>query len=508
VSETVKITIDDREYDAPAGARLIDVIQDKAGQEIPRFCYHRDLPVVGSCRMCQVEIEAPAPGGVTRRALAISCRTPVAPGMKVFTQSDPAQKARKGVLEFLLKDHPLDCPICDKAGECPLQDFTFGEGQSAGRSHDPRKKRRKRVSLGDVIVLDEERCVLCTRCVRFFPSVEGREQLQVREMGHRSMIGTYDDRPLEGGYQGNLADICPVGALTLKKFRFQARSWNLRPIPTTCTRCSRGCSVNVDAYRGRVVRIRPRYDEAVNKSWICDYGRFTFEDLNQPGRLAAVLAAGKEVPEDLGLDRGLQLAGEWLREAGSEAVLVASPYLTLEEGEAFLELARAAGAKPRFLAPEEFGGDEILRTGDPAPNRRGLAELGLEPASPAKVREALAAAPASLLAGEKVLHLLHGMDPGDHGAVFPTAKDWPRAMVLDTHPRDGFALNMPARTWMEKQGRVRNVDGVERVLRPVIPAPSGIPDGGEVLRRIAGAVQPPAAANQPGDALPAAGGPA
>ncbi|HEX9794300.1 MAG TPA: 2Fe-2S iron-sulfur cluster-binding protein, partial [Planctomycetota bacterium] len=264
--EPVTVTINDREVKVPAGSRLIDVIQDRTGEEVPRFCYHRDLPVVGSCRMCQVEIEAMGPGGKPRKALAISCRTPVSDGMKVWTQSEPAQKARRGVLEFLLKDHPLDCPICDKAGECPLQNFTYLEGQSEGRSHDPRRKRRKRVSLGDVIVLDEERCVLCSRCVRFFPAVEDREQLQVMDIGHRSMIGTFDDRPLEGNYQGNLADICPVGALTLSKFRFQARVWNVRPVPSTCTRCSRGCAVLVDEYRGRVVRIRPRYDAQVNKS--------------------------------------------------------------------------------------------------------------------------------------------------------------------------------------------------------------------------------------------------
>ena len=378
MTELVPIVINDQEYQVQLGARLIDVIQEVAQEEVPRFCYHRDLPVVGSCRMCQVEVEAPAPGNVLRKALAISCRTPVARGMKVWTQSPAAQKARRGVLEFLLKDHPLDCPICDKAGECPLQDYSYREGQSEGRSNDPRRQREKRKPLGEVIVLDQERCVLCSRCVRFFPAVEGREQLQVLAMGNRSVIGTFDDRPLTGNYQGNLADICPVGALTLKKFRFQARVWNTRPIPTACTRCSRGCAIKVDAYRGRVVRIQPQYDAAVNKSWMCDLGRFAFDDLSQTGRLATAILAG-ETLEDLGVDGGAERAGVWLRAAGASVLLVASPYLTLEEGRALLELAQSLGTRAYVLLPPAGAGDGVLHTGDPCPNRRGLTELGLQP---------------------------------------------------------------------------------------------------------------------------------
>lgn len=489
MSETVPILINDREYRAPLGARLIDAILELTGEEIPRFCYHRDLPVVGSCRMCQVEVEAPVPGGSVRRALAISCRTPVGRDMKVWTQSPAAQRARQGVLEFLLKDHPLDCPICDKAGECPLQDYTYREGQSEGRSHDPRRKRRKRVSLGDVIVLDQERCVLCTRCVRFFPAVEKREQLQVVGIGNRSAIATFDDRPLAGDYQGNLADICPVGALTLRKFRFQARVWNVRPTPSTCPRCSRGCAVEVGAYRGRVVRVRPRHDPQVNGSWMCDRGRFGFDDANLPGRLATAVQADPGPLADLGLEGGAARAAEWLQEAGPEALLVASPYLTLEEGEAFLELARTFAAPALFLAPQVAEGDGILWTGDPAPNRRGLADLGLEAVAPAHILARLPAA-ACLLAGEKILHFLCGLDPLDASAAPPPLAAGQCSIVLDTHLREGFALCLPARTWAEKEGRLRNLQGLERRLRPALPAPPGVPDGAELLRRIASAAAP------------------
>jgi len=488
MSEQVSIQINDREYQAPAGARLIEVIEELTGEQVPRFCFHRDLPVVGSCRMCQVEVEAMGPGGAPRRFLAISCRTPVQEGMMGWTRSPAAEKARRGVLEFLLKDHPLDCPICDKAGECPLQNYTWQEGQSEGRSHDPRRKRRKRVSLGEVIVLDQERCVLCSRCVRFFPAVEGRSQLTVLEMGNRSCIGTFDGRPLEGNYQGNLADICPVGALTLQRFRFQARVWNTRPVPSTCMHCSRGCAIFVDEYRDRVVRIRPRHDAEVNRSWICDRGRFAFDDLNLPGRLGTALEHRGGQVQDLGVEEGARRAAAWLAAGGREAVLLASPYLTVEEGEAFRELAADLGTPPRVVLPEVGEGDGILLTGDLVPNRRGLLEAGLEAVAPAEARALLAGAPAALLAGEKLLHVLHGVDPVEPTPELPALELPEHSVLLDTHLRDGFGLCLPARTWVEKQGHVVNEQGLRRRLRLVLSPPPGCREDRETLAAIRAAL--------------------
>src|SRR5205823_598907 len=196
--------------------------------------------------------------------------------------------------EFLLKNHPLDCPICDKAGECDLQDFAFDEGQGKGRTHEPRRKLEKRKLLGDVIVLDEERCILCSRCVRFFEEIPKVAQLTVADLGSRSVIATFPgpngDRPLTGKYQGNIADLCPVGALTLSKFRFQARVWNLVKMASTCGECSRGCSTTVEVLRGSdVKRIRPRENPEVNGWWICDIGRFAFDHVNALGRLEGSL---------------------------------------------------------------------------------------------------------------------------------------------------------------------------------------------------------------------------
>ena len=217
-----KIQINGREVDADPQQPLIRACHD-AGVDVPAYCYHPGLTPVGSCRICQVEVkqgEAPA-------RVVVACRTPVVEGMVVDTEAPKAHDARRECLEFLLKNHPLDCPICDKAGECDLQDYAFQEGQGEGRSSEPRRKLHKRRSLGDVIVLDEERCILCSRCVRFFEEVPKKPQLTVSGLGSRSVIDTFMGKPLTGNYQGNLADICPVGALTLKPFRFQARVWNL-----------------------------------------------------------------------------------------------------------------------------------------------------------------------------------------------------------------------------------------------------------------------------------------
>ncbi|MEO6710424.1 MAG: 2Fe-2S iron-sulfur cluster-binding protein, partial [Planctomycetota bacterium] len=250
-----KITINGRVVEADPKQPLIKACHDN-GADVPMYCYHPGLTPVGSCRICQVEVQQ----GTAPARVVVACRTPVVEGMLVNTESPKAHEVRRECLEFLLKNHPLDCPICDKAGECDLQDYAFAEGQGEGRSNEPRRKLDKRKSLGDVIVLDEERCILCSRCVRFMEEIPKTPQLAVADLGSRSVIATFMDRPLSGNYQGNLADVCPVGALTLKQFRFQARVWNLKKSLSTCGECSRGCAITVEVLRGKdVKRFRPRY---------------------------------------------------------------------------------------------------------------------------------------------------------------------------------------------------------------------------------------------------------
>jgi len=337
-----KIILNGREVEVDPKQPLIRACHDQ-GVDVPMYCYHPGLHPVGSCRICQVEVkqgEAPA------RVVA-ACRTPVAEGMVVDTDAPRAHGARRECLEFLLKNPPLDCPICDKAGECDLQDYAFQEGQGEGRSNEPRRKLHKRKSLGDVIVLDEERCILCSRCVRFFEDVTKTPQLTVSGLGANSVISTFMDRPLTGNYQGNLADVCPVGALTLKGFRFQARVWNLTKSLSHCAECSRGCAITVEVLRRREVkRFRPRFDPQVNQWWMCDTGRFAFEHVNRPpcpegvvigGRLVGAALRGYHGLEPADLEEALSAAADMLAANTARQVIV-SPYATQEEAEAALAL--------------------------------------------------------------------------------------------------------------------------------------------------------------------------
>ena len=336
MSETVKITINGREVEADPSKPLIAACHAE-GEQVPHYCYHPGLSPVGSCRICQVQVKQ---GEMPARTV-VACRTPVAPGMVVETEAPQAHEARKQCLEFLLKNHPLDCPICDKAGECTLQDYSFDEGQGEGRSVEPRRKLEKRKSLGDVIVLDQERCILCSRCVRFFEEVPKKAQLTVGQRGSHSVIETWNDQPLTGNYQGNVADLCPVGALTLQKFRFQARVWNLLKVASTCPECSRGCSTTVEVLRkGEVKRIRPRENEDVNGHWICDTGRFAFDAVNREGRLqAAVIRSGTGQAQQVDTADALAIARDMLITHG-ETLIVASPFLTNEEGKELLALGK------------------------------------------------------------------------------------------------------------------------------------------------------------------------
>jgi NADH-quinone oxidoreductase subunit G len=465
-----KIVINGREVEADPKKPLIAACHD-AGFEVPHYCYHPGLSAVGSCRICQVEVKQ----GTLAARVAVACRTPVAEGMLVDTESKKAHDARRECLEFLLKNHPLDCPICDKAGECDLQDYSFQEGQAAGRSLEPRRRLDKRKSLGEVIVLDEERCILCSRCVRFMAEVPRSPQLTVAGLGSRSVIATWMDRPLSGNYQGNLADVCPVGALTLSKFRFQARVWNLRKSLSTCAECSRGCATTVEVLRGGdVKRVRPRYDERVNRWWMCDEGRFAFERWNAPrleralaragwGGTAAGSAAGRAAGawQECALEEALEIAADLFGAAGSRA-LVASPFCTVEEGRALLALARALGCAPAFVAPPASAlADEVLHTAEAAPNARGLAELGFERIAPETARARAASAEATLLAGERIGELVGT-------AELAALDEHRRLVVMDVELLDAPAADvcLPIAWSIEKQGTWINADGIPRRLTP------------------------------------------
>ncbi|MBK8978212.1 MAG: (2Fe-2S)-binding protein [Planctomycetes bacterium] len=506
---TVKIQLNGSEVEADPSQPLIRACHDH-GVDVPMYCYHPGLHPVGSCRICQVEVKQ---GEAPPRVVA-ACRTSVAPGMVVDTESPKAHETRRECLEFLLKNHPLDCPICDKAGECDLQDYAFQEGQGEGRSSEPRRKLHKRRSLGDVIVLDEERCILCSRCVRFFEDVTGTAQLAVTGLGARSVIDTFMGRPLTGNYQGNVADICPVGALTLKRFRFQARVWNLTKTVSHCAECSRGCAITVEVLRRKQVkRFRPRFDPNVNQYWMCDTGRFAFDHVEIPacepgeltgGRLTDAVqrgahgVAGQGVAgsgvgarglEAVDVDRALGRAADALTGAAARAIVL-SPFVTQEEAGAALELARTLGAEVCFVSPPPNGlQDDLLHTGDPCPNRKGLETLGVPGLGADDVRARLAKAGVAVLVGERVQELI-GLErlAALTGGV--------RLIVLDlvAHDLPGLEVALGVPCHVEKQGHWLNVDGLRRDLAIARSAPAGVEPLTRLLGQLAGAVGRPAGA--------------
>lgn len=385
----VELIIDGKPVQAPAGTSILEAAR-RSGTEIPHFCYHPKLCVVGSCRLCQVEVQ-----GVPK--LVISCATPVADGMEVLTASDRVKKARNAVLEFLLLNHPLDCPVCDKGGECPLQDYTLRHGPGESRFIEPKIRRIKHQPIGPSIMFDAERCILCTRCVRFCRDVTGTSELGVFGRGDRTEIGLFPGRSLDNRYSGNVVDLCPVGAMTSRDYRFAARPWDLiKQISTICGLCSAGCNVTADvrhkASGPQILRIRPRVNNEVNGHWICDEGRFEFHFARDPGRLDAPLVRRngelQSVNWDEAIDRIADGLVRILQEKGAEAIgVVVSARLTNEEAflvrQLFGEQLGVPHIDYRIRDSQEPGGgmpeDHLLRRTDKHPNSVGMRVLRLIP---------------------------------------------------------------------------------------------------------------------------------
>src|SRR5690625_55834 len=270
--EDVRITIDDQEVTVPAGTLIVEA-GAQAGRDIPVFCYHPKLDPVGVCRMCLVEVE-----GVPKPLTA--CTTPVRDGMVVHTETERVERLQRGVLEFLLINHPLDCPVCDKGGECPLQDHTMRFGPTPSRQVDGKMRKRKAVDLGRFIVLDEERCILCRRCTRFDDEISREGNLIIGHRGHDLVVTTETGGSFDSYFSGNTIELCPVGALTSDPYRFQARPWDLSSVPSVCTGCSLGCNVRLDFRFGQLVRIMSRDNAELDGGWLCDRGRFNYTYVN------------------------------------------------------------------------------------------------------------------------------------------------------------------------------------------------------------------------------------
>ncbi len=306
-TEMVNITIDGVPVTVPKGTLLVEAAKT-IRQEIPIYCYHTQLGPAGLCRICMVEIE-----GMPK--LQIACNTAVTDGMVVHTRGDKVDAARAVVLELFLVNHPLDCPICDKGGECDLQDYAMAYARGSSDVADPKLSKPKAVDLGPTIVLDEERCIVCQRCVRFDDIIAGEAQLVVKDRGARDIIATATGRPYRHNFTGNVTELCPVGALTSKTYRFKSRPWDLNRTQTTCTQCSVGCRQYADVRHGTLLRTMSVENDAVSDGWLCDRGRYNIGFYESPDRLKQPLFRKHGELVQIGWDDAFILWGKAIRDA-------------------------------------------------------------------------------------------------------------------------------------------------------------------------------------------------
>lgn len=280
---TLTVTIDGRNHEAEPGQLVIDACED-AGTYVPRFCYHPRMTPVGMCRQCLVEVEGPR-----GPMMVVSCMTQVAEGQVVNTATPGVKRAQEGVLELLLANHPLDCPVCDKGGECPLQDQAFSHGPGESRYIEEKRHYEKPIKISDLVLLDRERCILCDRCTRFADEVAGDKLIHFTSRGNTTQVNTFPDEPFASYFSGNTVQICPVGALTSKSYRFKARPWDLDQTESTCTTCSVGCRIVVQSSRDDLVRYQGVDSDPVNWGWLCDRGRYNYDSVNTDQRLSEPL---------------------------------------------------------------------------------------------------------------------------------------------------------------------------------------------------------------------------
>lgn len=461
----ITLKINGEEVTVEKGTTVLEAAL-QAGIEIPHFCFHPALRKVGSCRVCQVEFIAPG-----RPRLDVSCRTVAADGMEVETHSEAALRARAGVLEFLLTNHPVDCPICDKAGECPLQNYTYECGFTHSRFQEEKRTGKKRKRLGGHIIYDEERCVLCTRCVRFMKEYLGDPQLTVTGRGDTSKIDLFPGGELHGNYTGNLDDVCPVGALTLEDFRFKVRAWYLKSIPSVCPYCSRGCNIHLDVRerQNRLFRVRPRPNAAVNEYFICNEGRF--RPLEAAGAKGNRLEHCYVDGEKTDYHTAVQRTAEGLKQLDGKILIVASARRTVEElfliSKAFkpLEGARLVAAEPDQEEP-----DGILRTGECAPNLWALKILGYEVLTLDALADAMED---SETKGLVMLDAAINLDPGIRENL--------RFILYMDYIASGVAeladAALPGLAWFEKSGTFINHEGRVQRIRPALNPPAqGVQD--------------------------------
>ncbi len=488
----VKVTVDGRVLEAPEGTPLLQAMLD-AELDIPHYCYHPKLSIDGSCRLCQVKIE-----GMPK--LQISCNTQVRDGMIVHTADPEVALARRGVLELLLVNHPLDCPICDKAGECWLQNYAMRFGSRHARTLDPRRKHQKRVDIGERMLLDQERCILCRRCVRFCREISKTGELAVFSLGDHSVLDIYDRR-LDNDYSICTADICPVGALESKDFHHRIRVWFLQETASVCPGCSNGCNIMISEHRNRIWRLNPRRNDAVNDTWMCDQGRLDYKFVDAPERLRTPMVAHNGALAQATWHDALARASAAItalkaRHGGGAIGALVSPHLTVEENFCFGELMRAAGAEKLAMTVRRGPADDFLIKAEKAPNARGVRELGLVSGSDDGLGELMRALEAGELKGLYLcgrdstdsFDLLDALAPGRLAPILGRLE----LLILQTSNVDprlsGAAVVFPTTTFAEKDGSFINHAGrVQRIYKAIELGPGWLGDG-DIFTRLLNAI--------------------
>ncbi|MEZ5387309.1 MAG: molybdopterin-dependent oxidoreductase [Prosthecobacter sp.] len=494
-ADLVNVQIDGVWHKFPKGTRMIEACK-QAKAEVPHYCYHPKLSSPGNCRMCLVEMgmpPRPVPGtepekdehGMTKISWmprpVIACANTVAEGMGIRTDSILTQECRKGVMEFLLINHPLDCPICDQAGECRLQEFSVEHGKGESRFREDKVKKPKNVDIGPRVRLDDERCIMCSRCIRFTAEIADEPVLGFTERGSFTTLAVHPGKRLEHNYSLNTVDICPVGALTSTDFRFQQRVWFLTETPSICTKCGRGCNMEIGARGDTIYRQTPRDNNDVNSTWMCDSGRLDFHFVNSEFRLTDPMVKTGGKHEIASWKTALNnIATALAGKKGEEIAIIASARMTNEELFFVKHLAAQLGTTNVDVIPRTGGADEYLRADDLNPNTTGAKLiLGIEPgAKIAGITELMSRGRlrAVLALGENLLK--SGFEQKDLEKVPFIAS----LHILANASAELSDVVLPGTSYAEKRGSMINVTGRLQRLNKAVKAPGNARDTWEVLR--------------------------
>ena len=495
-TQIFNVQIDGVWHQFPKGTRVIEACE-KVGSYVPRYCYHKKLSSPGNCRMCLIEMGFPRLGPDRKPELGtdgkpitnwmprpqISCAQDVSEGMAVRTNSPLVKECQRGVMEFLLINHPLDCPICDQAGECRLQEFSVDFGTSKSRFLENKVKKPKNVQLGPRVTLDDERCILCSRCIRFCQEVAHDDVLGFVDRGSYTVLTAHPGKRLENNYSLNTVDICPVGALTSTDFRFKMRVWFLKETKSICTSCATGCNTVIGSREDVIYRQTPRENDHVNSCWMCDYGRLNLKFLEAEDRLLEpqIRSEGKLVPANW--PTAIAQAALQLKQfAGSEIAIVASGRMTNEELWLTSQLAKSLGTQWIDIVPRRGPGDDILLSEDRNPNTNGARLILGSTSEPGAKLMAIAEAVKSgqikalVILKENTMHL--GI-PAEQLAQLPA---FIAMNILSNEAIEKATVALPACGFAEKRGSMISGKGrLQRLNRAVRP-PGNARDDWEILR--------------------------